>query len=89
MADRLDEGAMDNFEKWKEFLGAQVDRAQSMGVSDEQITKVAARIGDFLANKVDPKNPQERLLKQMWEVADENEQHTMAKVMVRLSDKAH
>lgn len=85
----MDNNVLDNFDKWKEFLGTQVDRAQAMGMSEDQIANAASRIGDFLSNKVDPKNPQERLLKQMWEVCDEGEQKTMARIMVRLSDKAH
>ncbi|OFW78527.1 MAG: hypothetical protein A2201_10045 [Alicyclobacillus sp. RIFOXYA1_FULL_53_8] len=80
---------MENFDRWKEFLGEQVDRAKSMGVSTERMADVATKMGDFLANKVDPKNAQERLLKQMWDSSDETEQHTIAKIMVKLADQAH
>jgi hypothetical protein len=79
----------ENFERWKEFLGAQVDRAQAMGMSADQITQVAAKMGDFLANKVDPQNPQERLLKDMWDTSNEEEQQTLARIMVKMTDKAH
>ena len=80
---------LENFDRWKEFLGEQVDKAQSMGVSQDRITNVAARMGNFLANKVDPKNEQERLLKQLWEASDADEQHTLASIMVKMADKAH
>ncbi|GGJ11485.1 hypothetical protein GCM10010885_21000 [Alicyclobacillus cellulosilyticus] len=80
---------LENFERWKSFLGEQVDKAQAMGVSDDQIALVAKKMGDFLANKVDPKNPQERLLKEMWDISDEDEQRTLAKIMVKLADRAH
>lgn len=80
---------MENFDRWKEFLGAQVDRAQAMGASTDQIAQVAQRMGDFLAQKVDPKNAQERLLQQMWSVSSEDEQHTLARVMVKMADNAH
>ena len=79
----------ENFGRWKEFLGAQVDRAQSMGVSTERITQVAHKMGDFLATKADPQNEQERLLKDMWDVSSEDEQQTLAGVMVKLADRAH
>ncbi|MCL6444875.1 MAG: DUF3243 domain-containing protein [Alicyclobacillus sp.] len=81
--------ALDNFEQWKEFLGTQVDRAHAMGMSNDQIAKVAERLGDYLSTKVDPKNPQQRLLKQLWDVADEQEQRALANCMVKLTDKAH
>jgi hypothetical protein len=80
---------LENFDRWKEFLGEQVDKAESMGVSKERITNVAQKMGGFLSDKVDPKNPQERLLKQMWEHSSTDEQHTLAGIMVKMSDKAH
>ncbi|MBX5437158.1 MAG: DUF3243 domain-containing protein [Alicyclobacillaceae bacterium] len=79
---------LENFEEWKQFLGTQIDRAQAMGMSKDQIARVAEHIGDFLAHKVDPKNVQQRLLKQMWDVANEDEQQAIARVMVKLADKA-
>jgi hypothetical protein len=80
---------LENFDRWKEFLGDQVDKAEAMGIPKEKITHVAAKMGDFLSDKVDPKNPQERLLKQMWDSSDPDEQHTLASIMVKMSDSAH
>lgn len=80
---------LENFDRWKEFLGDQVDKAQAMGMSTDKITDVAAKMGSFLANKVDPKNEQERLLKQMWDASSADEQHMLAGIMVKMSDKAH
>ncbi|MBX6351971.1 MAG: DUF3243 domain-containing protein [Thermoflavifilum sp.] len=80
---------LENFDRWKEFLGAQVDRAQAMGMSTDQIAQVAAKMGDFLSSKVDPQNPQERLLKDMWDISSEEEQQTLARIMVKLADRAH
>lgn len=80
---------LENFDRWKEFLGEHVDKAESMGVPKDKITNVAERMGGFLADKVDPKNPQERLLKQMWDSSTPDEQHMLASIMVKVSDKAH
>lgn len=85
----INQNVLENFDRWKDFLGEQVDKAQAMGVSKERITNVAQKMGSFLADKVDPKNPQERLLKQMWDAGSEDEQHTLAGLMVKVSDKAH
>lgn len=82
--------SLENFERWKEFLGDQVDKAKHMGMSDDQITSVAEKMGSFLSNKVDPKNAQERLLKQMWDASDSDERHSIAKIMVRMAnDEVH
>lgn len=80
---------LNNFEKWKDFLGDHVDRAQAMGVSEDKLAAIATKVGEYLADKIDPKNDQERLLKQLWECGDENEKKTLARLMVRLTDKAH
>lgn len=81
----MDSGALGNFERWKEFLGDHVEKAQSMGMSTDQIANVAEKMGEFLAQKVDPKNEQERLLKQMWDASDENERKSIAQIMVRMA----
>ncbi|CAM3851722.1 DUF3243 domain-containing protein [Alicyclobacillus pomorum] len=80
---------LNNWERWKEFLGNQVDKAQAMGISQERITEVATKMGDYLASKIDPKNEQERLLKDLWDNANEEEQHTLASLMVKMTEKAH
>lgn len=79
---------LENFDRWKEFLGERVEQARDAGLSDSQIEEVAVRMGNFLANKVDPENPQERLLKQMWD-ANPDQQHNMARMMINMVTKLH
>ncbi|MDP9727965.1 DUF3243 domain-containing protein [Alicyclobacillus tolerans] len=85
----MNNSVLESFGRWKEFLGEHVDKAQSMGFNDDQIANVAAKMGEFLADKVDPKNPEERLLKELWDVGDNEERRTIAKLMVKLADRAH
>lgn len=80
---------LENFDRWKEFLGERVEQAQSAGMSQDEIEHVAYRMGDFLSNKVDPQNPQERLLKQLWDSGDESDQKALARMMVNLAKKSH
>jgi hypothetical protein len=75
------------FDKWKEFLGERVKNAQQSGMSDEVISKLAFEIGEFLANKVDPKNDEERVLKEIWDVGNDEERKTIARLMVKLVNK--
>jgi hypothetical protein len=77
---------LDNFRDWKEFLGDRVSQAKSAGMETETISNVAYQIGEYLSAKVDPKNEQERLLKQLWDAGDENQQHALASMMVKLVD---
>jgi hypothetical protein len=75
---------LDNFEQWKSFLGERLEQAQQQGMNREAISDIAYQIGDYLAKQVDPKNPEERVLADLWNVADEQEQHAIANAMVKL-----
>ncbi len=74
---------LETFDKWKEFLSERVEQAHKAGLSEETISKLAFQIGEFLENKVDPKNGEERLLKELWDVGNEEEKKMMARLMVK------
>lgn len=78
---------LETFEKWKAFLAERVNQAQAIGMSDETISQLAFQIGEFLDQKVDPKNNEERLLKDLWDVGTEEERKTLARLMVKLVDQ--
>ncbi len=48
------------------------------------VSDVAYQVGEYLAQQVEPKNEQERVLAELWKVADEQEQHAIANMMVKL-----
>ncbi|OZI11500.1 hypothetical protein CEW92_11045 [Bacillaceae bacterium SAS-127] len=75
---------LENWHEWKNFLGTKLNQAQDQGMNNETIGNVAYQVGDYLAQKVDPKNEQERVLSDLWSVASEEEQHAIANVMVKL-----
>jgi len=76
------------FDKWKEFLAERVSQAERAGMSEETISKLAFQIGEFLSDKVDPENVQERVLKELWDAGSDEEKKTLARLMVKLVDKA-
>ncbi|CAJ1002509.1 MULTISPECIES: DUF3243 domain-containing protein [Bacillales] len=75
---------LDNFRDWKQFLGERVEQAKQAGMESDTIENVAYQIGHYLADQVDPKNDQERLLKQLWDAGDEQQQRALASMMVKL-----
>jgi len=75
---------LDNFRDWKQFLGERVEQAMQAGMESDTIQNVAYQIGGYLAEQVDPKNDQERLLKQLWEAGDEEQKRALASLMVKL-----
>jgi predicted metal-binding transcription factor (methanogenesis marker protein 9) len=76
-----------SYDKWKQFLGERVSQAEKVGMSEETVTKLAVQIGEFLQDKIDPENDEERVLKEIWDVANEQERQVLARVMVKLVSK--
>ncbi|WP_438432512.1 DUF3243 domain-containing protein [Gorillibacterium sp. sgz500922] len=77
-----------SFDKWKSFLGDRVEEAERVGMNDQTIISLATQIGNYLSDKIDPENQEERLLKQMWDAADEQERKSIACVMFKLAKNA-
>ncbi|WP_139488911.1 DUF3243 domain-containing protein [Brevibacillus dissolubilis] len=75
---------LDNFGDWKTFLHDRVQQAEQAGMDTDIIKNVAYQIGGYLAEQVDPQNEQERLLLQLWKNGNEEEQHALANMMVKL-----
>ncbi len=73
-----------NFATWKHFLADRVSQAKKMGMTEETISSLAYEIGSFLEEKVDPKNEEERVLKELWDVGDESERKALSCMMVKL-----
>ena len=76
-----------SFDKWKQFLGERVNMAEHAGMSDETIAKLAYQIGEFLAGKIDPENKEERILKELWDAGDDQDQKVLARLMVKMVAK--
>lgn len=78
---------MDNWHNWKKTLGKAVDLGETVGVSDKTITNMAEKVGTYLSNNVAPHNDEERLLKEMWDAANEEDRKVLAKLVVKIADK--
>jgi hypothetical protein len=75
---------LDNWKQWEEFLADRLHHAQNEGMSEGAIGNLAFQIGDYLSSQVEPKNEQERILADLWSVADKEEQQAIANIMVKL-----
>lgn len=78
---------LDNFSTWKEFLANRIDQAKNFGMSDKTIAEMAQHVGDYLSQNVEPKNEEERVLKELWNAASEEEQRALASAMIKLVQK--
>ncbi|MDR7076256.1 DUF3243 domain-containing protein [Bacillus sp. EB106-08-02-XG196] len=75
---------LDNWKQWEDFLADRLHQAQNEGMSEGAISALALQIGDYLSEQVEPKNEQERILSDLWSVADKEEQQAIANIMVKL-----
>lgn len=75
---------LNNFEQWKDFLADRLQAGQREGMDNDTIADVAYQIGGYLAEHVDPKNEEQRLLKELWDASSEEEQKVLANIMVKL-----
>lgn len=75
---------LESFDQWKNFLSKQVNQAEGAGVSQNSIVDAATRIGNFLSDKVDPKNREQRLLKELWDKGSQDERHSLASVITKM-----
>ncbi len=75
---------IDSFEQFKETLASSVGIGRTVGMSDETITNLATQVGDFLAKRINPGNREQRLLKELWDVGTEEEQHHLASMLVKM-----
>lgn len=78
------EEILNNFEKFKGFLGDKVSKGEKLGLNEEQLALAAQKVGDYLAKKEEPRNREEKLLQELWKVGTEEEQHKLAHLLVKL-----
>jgi hypothetical protein len=72
---------------WRGHLQDAIKRGRDFGMSDEMIQNPSVKVGDFLANKVCPATREEQLMKDLWEVASQEERKTIATLMFKLVEK--
>ena len=82
------EQARTNWEDWKGYLGHMVEFAEELGLSQDRIKGMATQAGNVLAQHVPPANPEQRVLKELWEVADQQEQEMLAGLMTKLAKRS-
>jgi len=76
--------ALEGWEEWKETLSQAVNVGNMLGLGEEEIRSIACRLGDFLAQNVNPTHGEHRVLKELWQVADSREKGMLAGLVTKL-----
>jgi hypothetical protein len=69
---------------FKSYLGDKVSKGEKLGMNEEQLAKTAQKVADYLAKHEEPRNREENLLHELWKVGNEEQQHHLAHMLVRL-----
>lgn len=79
------------FDQWVNTLSVALSKADAIGMSDEAITKSATELGNFLASKIEPDIPENKLLKALWETGTDDEKQALASMVVKVvkNEKYH
>jgi hypothetical protein len=89
--DKIDPERVDhilsNFETFKTYLHKRLDVAKKIGLNEEQLANTAQKVADYLAEKAEPKNREEKLLQELWKVGNDEERHKLAHMLVKLVDE--
>lgn len=74
----------DTFSEFTQELASRLNVAKQTGMGQREVVERAEDVGDWLAREVQPRSPEQRLLKEMWGVADHQEQKAIASALVKL-----
>lgn len=78
------EDILNNFSNFKSYLQDQLAKGQKLGLSDDLLAKGAKFVAEHLAKNEEPKNREQKLLQELWKVAEEDEKKTLAKLLVKM-----
>ncbi len=84
ISDERKQQILDDFENFRSYLGKRIHMAESIGLSEESIAKVAQKIADYLAKHEEPQNNEEQLLYELWKVGNDEERHKLAHMLVKM-----
>jgi hypothetical protein len=87
--DKMDEGKKDeilqNFQQFKGYLARRIELAENIGLNEEQLALIAQKVAGYLAENEEPRNSEEKLLQELWKVGNEQEQHKLSHLLVKLA----
>ncbi len=73
-----------NVKEFPQELSQVILDGQKHGVGDELMVKGMISVGNLMGRFVTPDSPEEALMKEMWEIADENEKTTIARLVLKM-----
>ena len=85
MSEDKKDDIMKSFESFKDYLGDQVKKGEKLGPGSEGFSKGTKRVVDYLAKHEEPRNHKEKVLNELWGIANKEEREHMSHVLVKLA----
>ncbi|CAM3239196.1 DUF3243 domain-containing protein [Filibacter tadaridae] len=82
------EEILESFTNFKQYLAEKVSKGESLGLSDEQLAKTTEIAANYLAKHEEPRNREEKVLKELWKAGSKEEQHTLAHMLLKMVREA-
>ncbi|WP_018924570.1 DUF3243 family protein [Salsuginibacillus kocurii] len=79
------EDILQSYNQFQDYLKSKIEKGEALGLNEHQIAKGAERVAEYLKRHEEPRNTEEKLLQEMWKVADEDEKHAMGHILVKLA----
>jgi hypothetical protein len=76
-----------NWDKWKATIGTAVNIGEKLGMSENTIDNIGAKVGDLLNANVDPENREQRVLQELWRSGDDSDRKVLTKMLVNMVQK--
>jgi hypothetical protein len=84
MGEEKKDEVLSSFETFKSYLGDKVAKGEKLGMKEEQLAMTAQKVADYLADHEEPRNREEKLLQELWKAGNEEEQHKLAHMLVKM-----
>lgn len=75
---------LNNFHYFKKHLAKKIELGESMGLSEEKLAKTTELVANYLAKHETPKNREEKVLMELWNVGTKEEQRALSHMMLKM-----
>jgi len=77
----------ENVELFPQELAATIRDGLKHGVTDQMMVEGMISVGNLLEHFIRPDTPEEALIKEIWDMADEEEKRVIAGIVLRIGKK--
>lgn len=77
----------ENVELFPQELAATIRDGLKHGITDQMMVEGMISVGNLLEHFIRPDTPEEALIKEIWDMADEEEKRVIAGIVLRIGKK--